>query len=144
MRPPARVDYDRQHTLEIKVARIFNTYAPWMHPADGHVVSNFIVRVLKNERITIYGEGQQTRSFCYVDDPIGAFVAFMATPPEWASKPKGTPRKLLGSSSPCVRAMIVRVASSAQCPHQRRAGEAAVAGDVDAAVRLHGAGRDAG
>jgi UDP-glucuronate decarboxylase len=75
-------DYYRQHGLEIKVARIFNTYGPRMHPADGRVVSNFIVQALKNEPITIYGEGQQTRSFCYVDDLIDAFVAFMATPAE--------------------------------------------------------------
>jgi UDP-glucuronate decarboxylase len=76
-------DYHRQHALEIKVARIFNTYGPRMHPADGRVVSNFIVQALQNEPITIYGEGQQTRSFCYVDDMIDAFMAFMATPPEF-------------------------------------------------------------
>jgi UDP-glucuronate decarboxylase len=75
-------DYYRQHGLEIKVARIFNTYGPRMHPADGRVVSNFIVQALKNEPITIYGDGQQTRSFCYVDDLIEAFIAFMATPSE--------------------------------------------------------------
>jgi len=73
-------DYYRQHGLEIKVARNFNTYGPRMHPADGRVVSNFIVQALKNEPITIYGDGQQTRSFCYVDDLIDAFVAFMAAP----------------------------------------------------------------
>jgi UDP-glucuronate decarboxylase len=76
-------DYHRQHKLAIKVARIFNTYGPRMHPADGRVVSNFIVQALKNEPITIYGEGQQTRSFCYVDDLIDAFVALMATPAEF-------------------------------------------------------------
>ena len=76
-------DYHRQHKLEIKVARIFNTYGPRMHPADGRVVSNFIVQALKNEPITIYGEGQQTRSFCYVDDLIDAFVTLMATPAEF-------------------------------------------------------------
>ena len=76
-------DYHRQHKLDIKVARIFNTYGPRMHPADGRVVSNFIVQALKNEPITIYGEGQQTRSFCYVDDLIDAVVAFMATGPEF-------------------------------------------------------------
>jgi len=73
-------DYHRQHRLEIKVARIFNTYGPRMHPADGRVVSNFIVQALKNQPLTIYGEGTQTRSFCYVDDLIEAFVALMATP----------------------------------------------------------------
>ena len=76
-------DYYRQHKLEIKVARIFNTYGPRMHPNDGRVVSNFIVQALKNEPITIYGDGSQTRSFCYVDDLVAAFVAFMATPAEF-------------------------------------------------------------
>jgi len=76
-------DYHRQHGLEIKVARIFNTYGPRMHPADGRVVSNFIVQALRNEPLTIYGEGQQTRSFCYVDDLIDAFIAFMATPADF-------------------------------------------------------------
>ena len=75
-------DYYRQHGLEIKVARIFNTYGPPMHPADGRVVSNFIVQALKNEPITIYGDGQQTRSFCYVDDLMDAVVAFIRTPAE--------------------------------------------------------------
>ena len=74
-------DYHRQHHLAIKVARIFNTYGPRMHPNDGRVVSNFIVQALNNEPITIYGDGNQTRSFCYVDDMIAAFVALMATPP---------------------------------------------------------------
>ncbi|MBP7419387.1 MAG: SDR family oxidoreductase [Xanthomonadales bacterium] len=73
-------DYHRQHALEIKVARIFNTYGPRMHPNDGRVVSNFIVQALRNQPITIYGEGQQTRSFCYVDDLIEAFLRFMDTP----------------------------------------------------------------
>ena len=76
-------DYHRQHKVDIKVARIFNTYGPRMHPADGRVVSNFIVQALGNEPITIYGDGRQTRSFCYVDDLIDAFVAFMATPSEF-------------------------------------------------------------
>ena len=72
-------DYHRQHGLDIKVARIFNTYGPRMHPNDGRVVSNFIVQALKGETITVYGEGQQTRSFCYVDDLIDGFVRFMDT-----------------------------------------------------------------
>jgi UDP-glucuronate decarboxylase len=72
-------DYWRQHRLDIKVVRIFNTYGPRMHPADGRVVSNFIVQALKGEPITIYGDGQQTRSFCYVDDLIEALVRMMAT-----------------------------------------------------------------
>ncbi|AQQ67515.1 NAD-dependent dehydratase [Microbulbifer agarilyticus] len=72
-------DYHRQHGLLIKVARIFNTYGPRMHPNDGRVVSNFIVQALKGEDITIYGEGQQTRSFCYVDDLVEGFVQLMST-----------------------------------------------------------------
>jgi UDP-glucuronate decarboxylase len=73
-------DYWRQHNLEIKVVRIFNTYGPRMHPNDGRVVSNFIVQALRGEDITIYGDGAQTRSFCYVDDLIEAFIRVMATP----------------------------------------------------------------
>ena len=76
-------DYHRQHKLSIKVARIFNTYGPRMHPNDGRVVSNFIMQALNDEPITIYGDGSQTRSFCYVDDMITAFVALMATPAEF-------------------------------------------------------------
>lgn len=75
-------DYRRQHKLSIKVGRIFNTYGPRMHPNDGRVISNFIVQALQNLPITIYGEGLQTRSFCYVDDLIEALVRFMATPDE--------------------------------------------------------------
>jgi len=70
-------DYQRQHKLDIKVVRIFNTYGPRMHPNDGRVVSNFIVQALKGEDITIYGDGQQTRSFCYADDMIEGFVRMM-------------------------------------------------------------------
>jgi len=73
-------DYFRQHELDIKVARIFNTYGPRMHPNDGRVVSNFIVQALKGEDITIYGDGHQSRSFCYVDDLIDAFIRLMDTP----------------------------------------------------------------
>jgi len=72
-------DYHRQHGLDIKVARIFNTYGPRMHPNDGRVVSNFIVQALRGEPITIYGEGQQTRSFCYVDDLVEGFLRLMDT-----------------------------------------------------------------
>jgi UDP-glucuronate decarboxylase len=75
-------DYYRQHNLSIKIARIFNTYGPNMHPNDGRVVSNFIVQALKNEPITIYGDGSQTRSFCYVDDLIKGFIALMDSPDE--------------------------------------------------------------
>ena len=74
-------DYHRQHNLDIKVARIFNTYGPRMHPNDGRVVSNFIVQALGGQDITIYGDGQQTRSFCYVDDLIEGFVRLMNTEP---------------------------------------------------------------
>ncbi len=72
-------DYRRQHRLPVKVARVFNTYGPRMHPNDGRVVSNFIVQALKGEPITIFGDGGQTRSFCYVDDMIEGFVRLMAT-----------------------------------------------------------------
>ncbi len=72
-------DYHRQHGLDIKVARIFNTYGPRMHPQDGRVVSNFIVQALRGEDITIFGDGQQTRSFCYVDDLIEGFLRLMDT-----------------------------------------------------------------
>jgi UDP-glucuronate decarboxylase len=72
-------DYHRQHGVVVKVARIFNTYGPRMHPNDGRVVSNFIVQALTNRPITLYGDGQQTRSFCYVDDLIEAFVRLAAT-----------------------------------------------------------------
>lgn len=72
-------DYRRQHDLSIKVARIFNTYGPRMHPNDGRVVSNFVVAALKGEPITIYGDGQQTRSFCYVDDLIEGLIRLMET-----------------------------------------------------------------
>ena len=70
-------DYNRQHGVDIKVARIFNTYGPRMHPNDGRVVSNFIIQALQNQPITIYGDGAQTRSFCFVDDLIEGFIRFM-------------------------------------------------------------------
>lgn len=76
-------NYRRQHNLSIKVARIFNTYGPRMHPNDGRVVSNFIVQALKNESITIYGDGSQTRSFCYVDEMVDAFIRLMETPDDF-------------------------------------------------------------
>lgn len=75
-------DYHRQHGLEIKVARIFNTYGPRMHHADGRVVSNFAVQALSDEALTIYGDGSQTRSFCYVDDLVEGFLRLMDTGPE--------------------------------------------------------------
>ena len=76
-------DYKRMHHLEIKVMRIFNTYGPRMNPSDGRVVSNFIVQALKNQEITIYGDGSQTRSFCYVDDLIEGMVRLMASPADF-------------------------------------------------------------
>jgi UDP-glucuronate decarboxylase len=75
-------DYRRQHRLPIKVARIFNTYGPHMHPDDGRVVSNFIVQALHNQDLTVYGEGSQTRSFCYVDDLVEGLMRLMGTPDE--------------------------------------------------------------
>jgi UDP-glucuronate decarboxylase len=77
-------DYYRQHDLQVKVARIFNTYGPRMHPADGRVVSNFIVQALHGKPITIYGDGSQTRSFCYVDDLVDGLVRLMASPKDFA------------------------------------------------------------
>ena len=73
-------DYHRQHNIKIKVARIFNTYGPRMHPKDGRVVSNFVVQALTGQPITIYGDGSQTRSFCYVDDLVDGFIRLMDTP----------------------------------------------------------------
>ena len=88
-------DYHRQHRLRIKVARIFNTYGPRMHPNDGRVVSNFIVQALKNEPITLYGDGDQSRSFCYVDDLIEAFVRLMGCPDEFTGPMNlGNPNEL--------------------------------------------------
>ena len=76
-------DYWRQHKLRIKVARIFNTYGPRMHPNDGRVVSNFIVQALKGQDITIYGDGSQTRSFCYVDELVDGFIRLMGSPDDF-------------------------------------------------------------
>lgn len=76
------MDYRRQHGLSIRIARIFNTYGPRMHPADGRVVSNFMMQALRGEPITLYGDGSQTRSFCYVDDMIDAFIRLMNAPGE--------------------------------------------------------------
>ncbi|MBI3444152.1 MAG: SDR family oxidoreductase [Magnetospirillum sp.] len=88
-------DYWRQHSLRIKVARIFNTYGPRMHPDDGRVVSNFIVQALKGEPITLYGDGNQTRSFCFVDDLIEGFVRLMNSPDEITGPINlGNPREL--------------------------------------------------
>ena len=112
-------DYHRQHGLRVKVARIFNTYGPRMHPNDGRVVSNFIVQALRNEPITLYGDGTQTRSFCYVDDLIDGFVRLMDSPDVLAGPVNlGNPgeftmielaeavRDLTGSSSELVHAPL--------------------------------------
>ena len=76
-------DYHRQHNLMIKVARIFNTYGPRMHPNDGRVVSNFIVQALRGEDITVYGDGSQDRSFCYIDDLVDGLVRLMESPDDF-------------------------------------------------------------
>src|SRR5579864_530128 len=87
-------DYHRQLRLRIKVARIFNTYGPRMHPNDGRVVSNFIVQALRNEPITVFGDGSQTRAFCYVDDLIGGLVRLMDSPDEFTGPVNlGNPRE---------------------------------------------------
>jgi UDP-glucuronate decarboxylase len=87
-------DYRRQHNLAIKVARIFNTYGPRMHPNDGRVVSNFIIQALQGEDITIYGDGSQTRSFCYVGELVDGFVRLMASPDEFTGPVNlGNPRE---------------------------------------------------
>ncbi len=77
------LDYRRQHNLPVKVARIFNTYGPRMHPDDGRVVSNFILQALRGEELTVYGQGLQTRSFCYVDDLVEALIRLMDTPDDF-------------------------------------------------------------
>ena len=87
-------DYHRQHKLPIRVARIFNTYGPRMHPQDGRVVSNFIVQALKGEPITIFGDGTQTRSFCYVDDLVEGLVRLMNTSDVTGAVNLGNPTEL--------------------------------------------------
>ena len=77
------VNYQRQNNVKIKIARIFNTYGPRMHPSDGRVVSNFITQALKNQDISIYGNGKQTRSFCYADDLVDALIRLMNTPDDF-------------------------------------------------------------
>ena len=121
-------DYHRQHQLEIKVVRIFNTYGPRMHPNDGRVVSNFIMQALRGEDITLYGDGMQTRSFCYVDDLIDAMLLMMDTPKDVTGPINiGNPGeftmkelaeqvlKLTGS-----RSNIIHLPIPADDPHQRR------------------------
>jgi len=122
-------DYLRQHDLSIRVARIFNTYGPRMLPDDGRVVSNFIVQALKGAPITIYGEGQQTRSFCYVDDLIEGFVRLMAAddpltgpmnlgnPNEFTIRQLAeTVLKLTGSSSNLIEKPLPEDDPTQRCP----------------------------
>ncbi len=129
-------DYHRQHKLRIKVIRIFNTYGPRMHPNDGRVVSNFIVQALKGEPITLYGDGSQTRAFCYVDDLIEGFLRLMATPdsvtgPINVGNPVETPVlalaekiiELIGSRSKIVRGPLPVDDPLQRCPDITKARE---------------------
>jgi len=110
-------DYYRQHKLRIKVARIFNTYGPRMHPNDGRVVSNFIIQSLKNEPITIYGDGKQTRSFCYVDDQIEAFIRFMNSPDDFTGPVNlGNPTEI--SILELANTIIALTSSSSKLEHK--------------------------
>ena len=122
-------DYRRQYGMPIKVARIFNTYGPRMHPNDGRVVSNFIVQALCGEPITLYGDGSQTRSFCYVDDLVSGLLRLMATPPEFTGPVNlGNPaefsmvelaetvRRLTGSNSPLVIKPLPQDDPRQRCP----------------------------
>jgi len=130
-------DYRRQYAMPIKVARIFNTYGPRMHPNDGRVVSNFIVQALRGEPITLYGDGSQTRSFCYVDDLVSGLLRLMATPPEFTGPVNlGNPvefsmielaeavRRLTGSGSPLVMKPLPQDDPRQRCPDVRLAREA--------------------
>lgn len=104
-------DYRRQHNLAIKVARIFNTYGPRMHPNDGRVVSNFIVQALRGQDITIYGDGRQTRSFCYVDDMITGLIGLMDTPDDFTGPVNlGNPQEF---SMLALAELVIRLTGSA-------------------------------
>ena len=122
-------DYLRQHKVRIKVARIFNTYGPRMHPGDGRVVSNFIIQALNNEPVTVYGDGSQTRSFCYIDDQLEAFIRLMNTPDDFTGPVNlGNPTEisilelaktvidLVGSRSELVRQPLPRDDPKQRCP----------------------------
>lgn len=130
-------DYRRQYALPIKVARIFNTYGPRMHPNDGRVVSNFIVQALRGEPITLYGDGKQTRSFCYVDDLVSGLLRLMDTPPEFTGPVNlGNPAefsmvelaeavcRLTGSRSPLVMKPLPEDDPKQRCPDVTLAREA--------------------
>lgn len=140
-------DYNRQNKVRIKVARIFNTYGPNMHPNDGRVVSNFIVQALTNQPITIYGEGQQTRSFCYVSDLIRGFLSLMETPDRFTGPVNlGNPGEftirqlaeeiisLTGSSSPLVFKPLPSDDPVQRCPDISLAKEAL---DWSPEIQLH-------
>ena len=129
-------DYHRQHGMTVKVARIFNTYGPRMHPNDGRVVSNFVVQALKNEPITLYGDGTQTRSFCYVDDLIEGLTRLMASAPDLTGPVNlGNPVEstirelaerivaLTGSRSPIVHAPAPEDDPTRRCPDITLAGD---------------------
>ncbi len=129
-------DYRGQHGLAVKVARIFNTYGPRMHPNDGRVVSNFIVQALKGEPLTIYGDGTQTRSFCYVDDLVEALVRLMASEPDFTGPVNlGNPSEiaikalaehivtLTGSRSSIVHQPAPRDDPTQRCPEISLAGD---------------------
>lgn len=129
-------DYHRQHGVDIKVVRIFNTYGPRMHPNDGRVVSNFIVQALRGEDLTVYGDGNQTRSFCYVDDLIDGFVRMMASGPSVQGPINlGNPREFtilelaeevlrqIGGKSKLVRKPLPQDDPRQRRPDIRRAGE---------------------
>jgi UDP-glucuronate decarboxylase len=111
-------DYYRQHGLDIKVARIFNTYGPRMHPQDGRVVSNFIVQALDGKPITIYGDGAQTRSFCYVDDMIDGLIRLMASPKDFTGPVNlGNPNEFtISELAHLVLAMTASKSSLIRCP----------------------------
>jgi UDP-glucuronate decarboxylase len=121
-------DYHRQHKLRIKVARIFNTYGPRMHPNDGRVVSNFVIQALQGEPITIYGDGSQTRSFCYVDDLVEALMRLMGTDDKFTGPVNlGNPREftILQLAEEVIRqtkskSKIVRKKLPSDDPKQRR------------------------
>ncbi len=130
-------DYHRQHHVKIKVARIFNTYGPRMHPDDGRVVSNFIVQALRGEVITLFGDGSQTRAFCYVDDLIDGLVRLMGSEPEITGpinlgNPQEIPVRVLadevlrltGSRSPVTRRPLPQDDPTQRCPDIARAREA--------------------
>jgi UDP-glucuronate decarboxylase len=129
------VSYARQHSEEVRIARIFNTYGPRMQENDGRVISNFIVQALRAEPITIYGDGSQTRSFCYVDDLIGGLIRFMEVDTDASPVNLGNPvettileiattiREMTGSTAEIVRRPLPADDPTRRCPDVRRARE---------------------